>query len=110
MDGEQSGLLQGTLDLLVLRTLSLAPLHGYGVAQRIEQLTEDAFRIQGGSLFPALYRLEREGYLRSEWRQTESGRRAKYYALTRAGRKKLEEATRSWERASLGIRRLLEAT
>jgi len=110
MADEQAELLKGTLDLLVLRTLSLAPLHGYGVAQRIEQLTAGAFRVQGGSLFPALYRLEREGYLRAEWRKTDTGRRAKYYSLTRAGKRKLGEATRSWEQASAGITRLLEAT
>lgn len=110
MAEEQPEVLKGTLDLLVLRTLSLAPLHGYGIAQRIEQLTRGTFRIHGGSLFPALYRLEREGYLRTEWAATEKGRRAKYYSLTRAGRRKLQEETRNWERVSLGITRLLEAT
>jgi PadR family transcriptional regulator len=101
-------LLQGTLDLLVLRTLSLAPLHGYGVVQRLTQVTRGAFRFNAGSVFPALYRLEREGYLESSWAETVNKRRAKYYALTRAGRRKLAEEKRQWEQAVLAIAHVLE--
>ena len=88
----QPHLVQGTLDLLVLRALSLEPLHGYGIVQRLTQVTEGAFRFNAGSVFPALYRLEREGYLEASWGETENHRRAKYYALTRAGRKKLADS------------------
>jgi PadR family transcriptional regulator len=101
-------LLQGTLDLLVLRTLSLEPLHGYGIAQRLAQVTQGAFRFNAGSVFPALYRLEREGYLESSWAETVHKRRAKYYALTRAGKRKLAEQKRQWEHAALAISRVLE--
>jgi transcriptional regulator len=101
-------LLQGTLDLLVLRTLSLEPLHGFGVVQRLTQLTRGTFSFNAGSVFPALYRLEREGLLGSSWAETENHRRAKYYALTRAGRKRLAEERRLWTRASLAITRVLE--
>ena len=103
-------LLQGTLDLLVLRTISLQPLHGYGIVQRLTQVTEGAFRFNAGSVFPALYRLEREGYLEATWGETENHRRAKYYTLTRAGRKKLGEERRNWARASVAIARVLEGT
>jgi transcriptional regulator len=109
-DDPQSEVLRGTLDLLVLRTLGLGALHGYGIAQRIEALTGDAFRVQMGSLFPALYRLEREGYLKATWSETETNRRAKFYALTAAGRRKSGLETANWERVSEGIARLLEAT
>lgn len=110
MKDEQAEVLRGTLDLLVLRTLRLGSLHGYGIAQRIEALTEGAFRVQMGSLFPALYRLEREGYLKATWSETENNRRAKYYALTAAGRRKVGLETENWARVSEGIARLLEAT
>jgi PadR family transcriptional regulator, regulatory protein PadR len=103
-------LVQGTLDLLVLRTLSLEPLHGYGVVQRLAQVVRGTFRINAGSVFPALYRLQRDGYLESAWRETENHRRAKYYALTPAGRRKLSEEQRRWARASLAITRVLEGT
>ena len=102
-------LLQGTLDLLVLRTLSLEPIHGYGIVQRLTQVTRGAFRFNAGSVFPALYRLEREGFLEATWAETENNRRAKYYALTRAGQKKLAEEQRNWARASLAIARVLES-
>jgi transcriptional regulator len=101
-------LLQGTLDLLVLRTLSLEPLHGFGVVQRLTLLTRGTFSFNAGSVFPALYRLEREGLLESSWAETENHRRAKYYTLTRAGRKRLAEERRLWARASLAIARVLE--
>jgi PadR family transcriptional regulator len=105
-----SDVLKGTLDLLVLRTLKLGALHGYGIAQRIEALTEDAFHVQAGSLFPALYRLEREGYLVASWGETENRRRAKFYVLTAAGRRKLGIEMKNWSRIAEGIARLLEAT
>ncbi|MEZ5316232.1 MAG: PadR family transcriptional regulator [Vicinamibacterales bacterium] len=104
------GLLQGTLDLLLLRALRLEPLHGYGVTQRLGQITEGTCRFQAGSVFPALYRLEREGVLKSHWARTESGRRAKYYALTAAGRRKLEREQRNWERIALAVARVIDAT
>lgn len=103
-------LLQGTLDLLVLRAVRLQPMHGYGVSKRLEQLADGACRFQAGSVFPALYRLEREGLLRATWATTEHGRRAKYYALTASGRKRLESETRNWERMALTISRVIDAT
>jgi len=93
MGGPERGLLQGTLDLLLLRALRLEPLHGYGVTQRLAQLTQGECRFQAGSVFPALYRLEREGVLKSHWARTDTGRRAKYYTLTAAGRRKLSSRT-----------------
>lgn len=108
MAAKQQDLLQGTLDLLVLRTLSLEPLHGFGTVQRLTQVTRGTFRFNAGSVFPALYRLEREGFLDSSWAETENGRRAKYYTLTPAGRKQLAEERRLWARASLAIGRVIE--
>ncbi len=105
---EKTGLLQGTLDLLILRTLQLEPLHGYGIALRIEQMTRGTFRVNGGSLFPALYALEKEGFLKSEWRPSENNRRAKYYALTAAGRGKLGKEKRNWARVTEAESRVLE--
>jgi len=90
--------LQGTLDLLVLKALSLAPLHGWGISQRIQQLSRDAFRIGQGSLYPALYRLERKGLVKGEWDMTENNREAKYYRLTAAGRRALAAETADWRR------------
>jgi transcriptional regulator len=95
---EKLSILQGTLDLLILRTVQLEPLHGYGISQRLEQITRRTFRINGGSLFPALYALEKAGYLRSQWRATENNRRAKYYSLTPAGRRKLQAEKKQWSR------------
>ena len=89
---------QGTLDMLVLQILSLEPAHGYGIAQRLEQVTREAVRINQGSLYPALHRLEQKGWLKSEWRQSEAGREAKFYSLTRAGKKQLEEDLVGWKR------------
>ncbi|HUF50909.1 MAG TPA: PadR family transcriptional regulator [Longimicrobiales bacterium] len=102
--------LRGTLDLLILRTLSLAPLHGWGITQRIQQLSQDAFRVGQGSLYPALQRLEEKGWIDSEWRHTEQGRRAKYYTLTRAGRKALGEETASWRRYVDAVKLILDNT
>ena len=103
-------LLHGTLDLLILRTLRLGPQHGLGIARRIEQITHGAFAVKPGSLFPALYRLEEQGWLASEWGDSENKRRAKYYKLTRAGRRQLQAETKSWQRIALAIGRALEAT
>jgi transcriptional regulator len=100
-------LLQGTLDLLVLKVLSVGPNHGYGIAMRIHQLSEDALRVEEGSLYPALYRLEDQGLIDSAWRETESGRRAKYYRLTRKGHVAAEAELASWLRLSGGVTRVL---
>jgi transcriptional regulator len=96
-------LLQGTLDLLILRTLALGPMHGWGVAQRIQQVSKDALQIGQGSLYPALYRLEYKGWIRSDWGVSENNRRAKFYALTATGRKQLETELEMWERLTAAI-------
>ena len=101
-------LLQGTLDLLILKTLALESMHGWGVAQRIQQISKDALQVQQGSLYPALHRLEQQGWIEAEWRPSENNRRAKYYSLTRAGRKQLEVETATWERLSSAIRQILQ--
>ena len=102
-------LLQGTLDLLILKALSAGELHGLGVSRRIEQITGGTFVVQPGSLFPALHRLEESGWLSSEWEASENNRRAKYYRLTKAGRKQLGEETAQWNKIALAIARALEA-
>lgn len=96
--GKQVDLLQGTLDMLILKAVSLGPLHGYGVLLRIQQISKDRLEIQQGSLYPALYRLEHNGLLASEWGESENKRKAKYYSLTAAGRKQLQEEKRNWNR------------
>jgi PadR family transcriptional regulator, regulatory protein PadR len=101
-------LLQGTLELLILRTLALGPLHGLGIADRIAQVTNGALHIKAGSLFPALYRLEAEGWVIGEWGESRTGRRAKVYTLTKTGRKQLAEQKRSWARTSLAIAQVLD--
>jgi len=101
--------IQGTLDMLILKALSLEPMHGYGITRRIEQISRGVFKVNPGSLLTALQRLERAGWLDSEWRQTENSRRAKFYALTRAGRKQLEVETAEWTRRAGAIARLLKA-
>ena len=103
-------LVQGTLDMLILKTLALEPVHGYGIQLRIEQVSKGIFRVNPGSLFPALRRLEREGWLTTEWRETENGRRAKYYNLTRTGRKQMRAELRDWEKRTAAIARILHAT
>ena len=103
-------LVQGTLDMLILKTLALEPMHGYGIALRIEQISRGVFQVNAGSLFPAFRSLERDGLLESEWRATENNRRAKYYRLTEAGRKKLKSETREWGRQAAAIARILEAS
>jgi transcriptional regulator len=102
-------MVQGTLEMLILKTLALEPMHGYGVAQRIEQISSGVFRVNPGSLLPALSRMERAGRVKSEWRATENNRRAKYYQLTAAGRKALKEETSAWGRQTAAIARILEA-
>jgi transcriptional regulator len=109
MDGRNTDVIQGTLDMLILKTLSLQPMHGFGIARRIEQISRDVFKVNPGSLLTALRRLERAGWLDAEWRQTEHSRRAKYYALTRAGRTQLESETSDWARRIAAVARLLNA-
>ena len=106
---DRQDLLQGTLDLLVLKTLSLGPQHGWGIAQRIQQRSRDVLEVNQGSLYPGLHRLEEQGFLLSEWRVSENGRRARYYRLSALGRKQLETETRSWEAFSLAVRWVLES-
>ncbi|MDR5726056.1 MAG: PadR family transcriptional regulator [Terriglobia bacterium] len=108
-DGKSSDLVQGTLEMLILKTLALEPMHGYGVALRIEQISDGVFRVNPGSLLPALSRMERGGRVKSEWRATENNRRAKYYLLTASGRKALTSETEQWHRQIAAISRILEA-
>jgi PadR family transcriptional regulator, regulatory protein PadR len=107
---EQSDLLQGTLDMMVLKAVSLGPLHGYGILLRIEQISGNRLQIQQGSLYPALYRLEHEGWIASEWGQSENNRKAKYYRLTAAGRRRLHAETKKWNRMADVIGAILRAT
>jgi len=100
-------LLQGTLDLLILKTLAFEPMHGWGIAQRIQQISKDALQIQQGSLYPALYRLERKGWIRAEWGASENNRRAKYYSLTPSGKEQLEKELADWERVSSAVALIL---
>jgi PadR family transcriptional regulator, regulatory protein PadR len=109
MAEKSSDLVQGTLEMLVLKTLALEPMHGFGVALRIEQISNGVFQVNPGSLFPALSRLERAGSIKAEWRATENNRRAKYYLLTDRGRKALKDETREWGRQIAAIARILEA-
>jgi PadR family transcriptional regulator, regulatory protein PadR len=102
-------LLQGTLDMLLLKALQLEPLHGYAIARRVQQLSADALRVEEGSLYPALHRIEERGFVESDWGTSENNRRAKYYRLTRAGRKRLEAEAGEWKRLSLAITRVMEA-
>ena len=103
-------LLQGTLDVLILKTLAAEAMHGWGISQRIEQLSQDVLQVNQGSLYPALYRLESKGWIRSHWGNSENNRRAKFYELTRAGRRQLAEETEGWERFAAAVGRILEAT
>ena len=106
----KTDLLQGTLDLLILKTLALEPMHGYGISQRIQQISRDVLQVQQGSLYPALHRLEQRGWIAAEWGASENNRRAKYYKLTRVGQKQLTEETANWERLAGAIARVLQAT
>ena len=101
--GKPSDLLQGTLDLLILKTISLEPRHGWAIAKRIEQVSNEALQITQGALYPALHRLEQQGWIRGDWRLTETGREAKFYALTKAGRAQLEKELAQWERLSNAV-------
>jgi len=109
VEDNNTDVIQGTLDLLILKTLSLQPLHGFGIARRIEQISRGVFKVNPGSLLTALQRLERAGWLDAEWRDTENSRRAKYYSLTRAGLKQLDAETADWNRRVSAVARLLKA-
>jgi PadR family transcriptional regulator PadR len=109
MDDSNTDVIQGTLDMLILRTLSIEPMHGFGISRRVEQISRGVFKVNPGSLLTALQRLERAGWLNAEWRQTENSRRAKFYSLTRSGRKQLEVETAGWTRRVSAIARLLKA-
>jgi transcriptional regulator len=109
MADQTAELLPGTLDMLILNTLALTPRHGVGIARRIEQVTRGTFQVKPGSLFPALHRMEEAGWVSSEWGETDTGRRAKFYRLSAAGRRQLEKETARWGRASLAINRALGA-
>ncbi len=110
MTEKPSSLVQGTLDMMVLKTLALEPMHGFGIGVRIEQVSRGVFRVNPGSLFPAIRRLERAGLIKGEWQATENNRRAKYYALTPRGRKRLEAETAEWGRQAAALIRILEAS
>ncbi|HEX8186874.1 MAG TPA: PadR family transcriptional regulator [Pyrinomonadaceae bacterium] len=110
MTQQKADLLQGTLDMLILKALSLGALHGYGIIQRIRQTSGEMLNVEQGSLYPALYRIEQKGWVSSEWDTNETGRRAKFYALTRAGRRQLEVEEASWDRLVLAIAKVRQAT
>jgi transcriptional regulator len=106
--GESTDLLQGTLDLLILKSLALAPMHGWGIAERIQQVSKDALQIGQGSLYPALHRLEYKGWIKSNWGVSENNRRAKFYSLTRTGKKQLQAELDNWDRLTNAIALVLE--
>lgn len=106
---QQIDLPQGTLDLLLLRTLAAGPLHGWAISERVQQVSSDVLRIQQGSLYPALHRLERRGWIKAQWGTSENNRRARYYELTRAGRKQLEKEEESWRRLVAAVAQVLES-
>ncbi len=105
----KSDLLQGTLDLLVLKTLELQPMHGWGISQRIQQISQDVLQVNQGSLYPALHRLEEQGWIKASWAASENNRQAKYYELTRLGRKQLDDEKENWRRLSAAVARIVEA-
>jgi transcriptional regulator len=107
---EKSELLQGTLDLLILKVVALAPLHGYGISQRIQQISRDVLQVQQGSLYPALHRLEKRGWLTASWGESETGRPAKFYRLSPKGRKQLAQEERSWQRLTNAIALILQTS
>jgi transcriptional regulator len=109
MANHRSELLQGTLDMLVLKILSLEPMHGWGISERIQQISEEVLQVNQGSLYPALQRLKRKGWISSEWRVTENNRRARYYTLSRLGWKQLEVERQAWSKSSAAVERILEA-
>jgi transcriptional regulator len=110
VEKDRSDVLQGTLDMLVLRALQLEPMHGWGIAERIEQWSEHVLQLGQGSLYPALYRLERQAYIRSEWGVTDNNRRARYYSLTASGRRYMNESLAQWRRVSRAINLVLDVT
>jgi PadR family transcriptional regulator, regulatory protein PadR len=110
MQRSKAELLQGTLDLLILKTLSSGPMHGYSIAQRIQERSQDVLVVEEGSLYPCLYRMEEKGWIAAQWGKSENNRRAKYYSLTRSGRKQLEEETAIWERVLRAITLVLRTT
>jgi|ERR1044071_7588922 len=110
MAKQKSDLLQGTLDMLILKTLALESMHGWGIAQRIQQISDGVLNINQGSLYPALYRLEEQGWISAEWGSSDNNRQAKYYQLTRAGRQQLAEEQENWERLSGAVRQVLQAS
>lgn len=103
MSPQATDLVQGTLEVLILKTLALEPMHGWGIGQRIQQVSKDVLQVGQGSLYPGLHRLEAKGWIRSEWQPSENNRRARYYSLTRSGRKQLESELKNWERLSSAI-------
>lgn len=107
--GEQTEILQGTLDLLILKALNLEPMHGLGISRRIDQVTGGTFQVKPGSLFPALHRMEQQGWLASSWGESENRRRAKYYKLTASGRRQLDTEQKRWHRISLAMAQALES-
>ena len=109
MDDTNTDVIQGTMDMLILKTLSLQPMHGFGISRRIEQISRGVFKVNPGSLLTALQRLERAGWLDAEWRDTENSRRAKFYSLTRSGRQQLDVETTDWSRRVAAVARLLKA-
>jgi len=110
MANQRTDLLQGTLDMLILKALQLGPMHGFGISVLIRQMSEEALRVEQGSLYPALYRLEEQGWIASEWGTSENNRKAKFYKLTPAGRKRLVEETSNWQRLSTAINLILKTT
>ena len=108
--GKPTDLVQGTLDLLILKIVSLEPKHGWAIAKRIQQVSHEALQVQQGSLYPALYRLEQQGWIKADWRQTETGRQAKFYTLTRAGQKRLETEVANWDRLSSAVNLVVRTT
>jgi PadR family transcriptional regulator PadR len=110
MTQNKADLLQGTLDMLILKALSLGPLHGYGVIQRIWQMSDEMLSVEQGSLYPALYRIEQKGWVTSKWETNETGRRAKFYTLKKAGRRQLEAEEASWDRLVLAVTKMRQAT
>ena len=108
--GKPTDLVQGTVDLLILKTVALGPAHGWAIAQRIRQVSKNVLQVNQGALYPALHRLEQQGWIRAEWGESENNRRAKFYSLTRAGRKYLQQEEANWERLSAAIRLVLKTT
>ncbi len=110
MSKQRSDLLQGTLDLLILKTLALEPMHGWGITQRIQQFSEGVLQVNQGSLYPALVRLEQQGWIAAEWGTSDNNRQAKYYSLTKTGRKQLKEENDNWKRLSTAVEQVLQAS